>query len=208
MNTELLAFQPSEEAVQKCEKFIALFREYNSHTNLMSRNDVKVIFEKHIVDSLSISQSDEFKESENILDIGTGGGFPSLPISIFFEDKKVTAVDSVNKKIRFLEQAKNELNLVNLTPVCSRIEALDAKGKFDMVTSRALAPLKEIVSYSAPFLKKNGYIAAYKSKNAQEELNEALEVIKKHKFSYLKTLSYTLDCGEKFERCIIFLKKE
>ena len=208
MNQELLNFKPSEKSLKNCERFIELFREYNSHTNLMSKNDLKVIFEKHIVDSLSIAQSEEFRKAENILDIGTGGGFPSLPISIFFEDKKVTAVDSINKKIKFIEQVKNELNLLNLTPICSRIELLDIKGCFDMVTSRALAPLKEIVEYSAPFLRKNGYIAAYKSKNAQEELKEADETILKNKLSFIRTLSYTLECGEKFERCIIFLKKE
>ena len=174
----------------------------------MSKNDLKVIFEKHIVDSLSIAEVEEFKKAENILDIGTGGGFPSVPVSIFFENKKVTAVDSINKKIRFIEQVKKELDLFNLTPICSRIESLEMKGSFDIVTSRALAPLKEIVEYSAPFLKKNGCIAAYKSKNAQEELDEACEVIAKNKLSYLKTHFYTLDCGEKYERCIILLKKD
>ncbi len=208
MNLELLKFKPSKKSLQNCERFIELFREYNSHTNLMSKNDLKVIFEKHIIDSLAIAESEEFIQAKNILDIGTGGGFPSVPISIFFEDKNITAVDSINKKIRFIEQVKNELGLLNLTPICSRIETLDMKNMFDIVTSRALAPLKDIVSYSVPFLKKNGYIAAYKSKNAQEELNEALEVIKNKKLSYLKTLSYTLDCGEKFERCILLFKKD
>lgn len=208
MNTELLAFQPSKEALQKCEHFIELFKEYNSHTNLMSKNDLKVIFEKHIVDSLSIVKFEEFERAEKILDIGTGGGFPSVPVSIFFENIEVMAVDSIKKKIRFIEQVKKELDLSNLSPICSRIEDLDMKEEFDIVVSRALAPLKEIVKYSLPFLKQNGYIVAYKSKNAKDELNEAQEIILKNKISYVKTLLYTIDCGEKFERCLVILKKE
>ena len=208
MKTELLKFAPSSDALKKCGRFIEMFEEYNSHTNLMSKNDLNVIFEKHIVDSLSVAELGEFQEAQNLLDIGTGGGFPSIPISIFFEDKKVTAVDSIHKKISFIEQVKNELGLENLTPVCSRIEELKFNEKFDIVVSRALASLDKILLYALPHLKNGGYIIAYKSKNVREELKNAEIIMKKNKVIFIKSVDYTLECGEKYERCLIVLKKE
>ena len=208
MKTELLKFKPSDTVLKKCERFIEIFKEYNSHTNLMSKNDLNVIFEKHIVDSLSVSELKEFQDSKKILDIGTGGGFPSIPLAIFFEDKKITAVDSIQKKIRFIELAKTELGLENLTPLCSRIEELEAKEKFDIVVSRALASLDKIILYAIPYLNKGGYIIAYKSKNAQDELKNAEKIMKKNKITFKRSVSYTLECSEKYERCLIVLKKE
>lgn len=213
MKSELLKNQTgicaSGETLQKCEKFIELFREYNSHTNLMSKNDLGVIFEKHIIDSLSVVKFEEFQNCKTILDLGTGGGFPALPLAIFFEDKEITAVDSIQKKIRFIESAKAELCLDILTPVCSRIEELDKKyyKSFDLVVSRALSDLGQLITYSAPYLKKGGYLCAYKSKNAESELKNAEEVIKKYKFTHSETVSYNLKLDEKFERCLVILRK-
>jgi len=206
---EKFGLLPSSSALQKCEKFIELFKEYNSHTNLMSKNDLSVIFEKHIVDSLSVFMFKEFQNCETILDIGTGGGFPAVPISIFSEDKQVFAVDSIQKKIRFIESVKEELSLKNLTPLCSRIESLgkDYFKKFDLVVSRALGDLEKLTKYSAPYLKKGGYLCAYKSKNAEIELKNAEEMIKKHNFLYTETVSYNLKLDENFERCLVILRK-
>ena len=207
MKTELLKFKPSDTVLKKCERFIEIFKEYNSHTNLMSKNDLGVIFEKHIMDSLALVKFDGFKTAQKILDIGTGGGFPAIPLSIFFQDKKIFAVDSIQKKIRFLEEAKKELNLTNLTPICSRIEKLDLKDDFDIITSRALSDLSQIIKYSLPYLKKGGVIVAYKSKSFEEELKKADNLIKKYHLSPSKPIFYKLECNEMFERCLVFLKK-
>ncbi|MBR6163877.1 16S rRNA (guanine(527)-N(7))-methyltransferase RsmG [bacterium] len=206
---EKFGLLPSSSALQKCEKFIELFKEYNSHTNLMSKNDLSVIFEKHIVDSLSVFMFKEFQNCEIILDIGTGGGFPAVPISIFSEDKQVFAVDSIRKKIRFIESAKEELSLKNLTPLCSRIESLgkDYFKKFDLVVSRALGDLEKLTKYSAPYLKKGGYLCAYKSKSAKEELTTAEKVIKKSGFEYVESIPYEINLKENFERVLVLLRR-
>ncbi len=200
---------PSPASLLKCEKFIEIFKEYNSHTNLMSKNDLSVIFEKHIVDSLAIFMFKEFQNCEKILDIGTGGGFPAVPISIFFEEKKVFAVDSIGKKIRFIEGAKSELGLKNLTPICSRVENLGKEHykSFHLVVSRALAELEKIIFYSAPYLKKGGYICAYKSKSAKDELKRAEGIMRKCGFEYVESIRYTLNSEENFERCLVILRK-
>lgn len=187
-------------------EFIKLFEEYNSHTNLMSKNDVQKLEEKHIPDSLAIEKFfEKYETPKNILDIGTGGGFPSVPIAIKHPEINVYALDSISKKIKFIEIVKENLHLKNLFPICTRIEDFDKKEFFDAATSRAVADLSVILEYSAPFIKQNGYFIAYKSKTADEELISAENAIKilGLKFIEKKDVSKTED----EYRCLLIFKK-
>ena len=117
-----------ENKIDLIEKFMQLFIEYNKKVNLISRRDVEFLFEKHIYDSLAFNLFKKkylYNSHINLLDIGAGGGFPSVPISFFFNDIDVFAVDSTLKKIRFIEYIKNEFELKNLHPICKRAEELD-----------------------------------------------------------------------------------
>ena len=149
------------------------FLKYNFHTNLISKNDEKVLFEKHIFDSLAINLFEGIKKSKNLLDIGTGGGFPAVPIAIAFPEIKIVGVDSIAKKIKFINEIAMTLKLENLTGITSRTEELPTKLKesFDIVTSRAVAPLNVILEYATPYLKTGGYFVAYKSKIVKRDVD-------------------------------------
>jgi len=193
---------------QKLDFFRELFEEYNSHTNLMSKNDLPKIWSKHIPDSLSIKLFfEKYGTPKTMIDIGSGGGFPSLPIAVVFDELQVTAIESISKKARFLNIAKDKLQLNNFTSVCDRVENLHKTlgNTADIVTSRAVADLSKIIEYSYPFLKKNGYIVAYKSKNTDLELQNAEKIIKKYKMKLTDKISYVLEESE--ERYLIILKK-
>lgn len=182
-------------------KWQELFIEYNSHTNLMSKGDVEVLFEKHVYDSLAINLWDEFKNYNDILDVGTGGGFPSVILAICHPDKKIIANDSRIKKINFIKLAKDELNLDNLEILYSRIEEAPNKN-VDLIVSRAVGKTLDIFELSKKHLKKEGRFLIYKSKLANSEIEDFKKKYKKAEF---KVIPYSLPLKENYERNLIIL---
>ncbi|MBR1908861.1 16S rRNA (guanine(527)-N(7))-methyltransferase RsmG [bacterium] len=192
------------------ETFMRLFLEYNQKVNLISRNDSEYLFEKHIYDSLSINLFLQRYVSENkvrMLDIGTGGGFPSIPVAICIDRSDVTAVDSTLKKIKFLEYIKEELALKNLHPVCKRAEELAYRGKFDVSVSRAMSELRVILEYAIPYLKEGGFFAAYKSIKADEEIKNAKNALKVLNCEIVDKIEYKLPIEEENKRVLIIVRK-
>lgn len=190
-------------------KYIEVFLQKNAKLNLISKNDEKLLFEKHIYDSLGIKL---FFEKYNItagdiLDIGCGGGFPCVPIAIEFPEFNVTGIDSIRKKINAINEIKEELMLTNLTTICDRVENIKNK-KFDVITSRAVADLSKICEYALPLLKAGGYFAAYKSRKAQEEIRNAIKVLAKYNAKIDEIITYTLPLDEVFERNLIIISKQ
>lgn len=190
---------------EKIRQYTEIFLKKNSQLNLISKNDEKFLFEKHIYDSLALNLFLKPKKGERLLDIGTGGGFPSVPLAIFYKDLKITAVDSIRKKINAVQEFKQTLNLDNLTVVCDRVENLDMT--FDYVVSRAVASLDKILSYAIPHIKNGGYFIAYKSKKYDEELNKAQKIIRENNLSKPEIISYNLPLEEIFERHLIVFRK-
>ena len=144
------------------------FLEENSKLNLISKKEEQYLFEKHIYDSLGIKL---FFEKYNfvpktLLDIGTGGGFPSVPIAIEYPEISVTGIDNIQKKINAVQSIKNSLNIQNLNLIRGRVEELK-NFSFDVITSRAVAKIETLIKYAYPLLKKDGYIILYKSKTAE-----------------------------------------
>lgn len=189
------------------EKYITIFLQENSKINLISKNDEKFLWEKHIFDSLSIEKFfDKYMPAPQkikLLDIGTGGGFPAIPVAIKYPEVEVTALDSIAKKIRAVDNIAKLLELKNLHPVCIRVENFDEK--FDVITSRAVSSLKNICEYALPKLKKNGYFIAYKSQKAEEEILEAQSVLKKYKAKVTDIIEYELPLDEKIRRNLIII---
>ncbi len=186
--------------------YMECFLEENSKVNLISKNDEKYLWEKHVFDSLAIENffNKYSPKCTTLLDIGTGGGFPSVPIALTYPKIQVTALDSIAKKIRAIESIKEKLQIKNLTPVCSRVENTD--GKFDIVTSRAVSSLDKICVYALPKLKKNGYFVAYKSRKSEEEIENAKNVLKKFKAEVVDVIEYELPLDEKIDRNLIIIK--
>lgn len=185
-----------------------LFLEENSKHNLISKNDEKFLWEKHIYDSLSIKLFFEKYNIKNaeILDIGCGGGFPCLPMAIEFPNINITGIDSIRKKIASVENIAQKLNLKNIRLIADRVENLKNR-KFDIVVSRAVADMSKISQYALPLIKKNGFFVAYKSKKAIEELDNAKIIIKNLGGEVIDIIEYTLPLEEVYERNLVCIKK-
>ena len=140
-----------------------------------------------------------------MLDIGTGGGFPAVPVAMAYSDIEVYALDSIRKKINAIENIKTALNLKNLHPICSRAEHLT--GKYGTITSRAVAPLKVLAEYALPLLDAGGYFVAYKSLKVNEELEEAQQILKKSRLKLEEIIEYDLPLEENYSRNLVILKK-
>lgn len=202
-----------EEKKKLIDDYVEFFNQYNQNVNLISSNDMAVFWEKHLFDSLALNlffQKYKIKNNIKLLDIGTGGGFPSVPLSLNFNEMKVVALDSINKKIAFINQVKEKFELNNLQTVCSRIEDLPLKNRnsFDIVTSRAMAELRIILECAIPYVKTGGYFVAYKSIKADEEIKNAQNALKKLNAKIVDVIDYELPLEEKNKRVFIVVKKE
>lgn len=208
----MLGILLSEEKTELFLKYEKIFLEKNSRLNLISKNDEKLLFEKHIFDSLAFNlflRKFRLQENGTLLDIGTGGGFPSVPLTILCENIQVYPLDSIRKKINAVEEIKSELGLKNLFPTCGRAEKLQFETglKFDYVTTRAVASFEKILKYALLNLKPGGYFIAYKSKKARAELEEAKGVLKKSGAKVVDIIEYSLPTEELYERNLIIVQK-
>ena len=189
------------------KEYTDIFLEENHKLNLISKNDEKYLWEKHIYDSLAMGLFfEKYITPKTMLDFGTGGGFPSVPLAIAYPQIKITALDSIAKKVRSVEFFKEKLNLKNLDVVCARVENYDSK--FEVVTSRAVSSLKNICEYAMPRLEKGGYFVAYKSRKSPQEISEALSVLKKHRAKIIDVIDYKLPLEEEHSRNLIIIKQE
>ena len=143
----------TETQLKQLEALDALYKDWNSKINVISRKDIDSLYEKHVLHSLSIAAVINFDAGTNIIDIGTGGGFPGIPLAIYFPEVQFHLVDSIAKKLKVVEGVANTIGLKNVTIQHMRAEEIKNR-KFDFVVSRAVAPLKDLWKWSKPLLKK------------------------------------------------------
>ena len=194
------------------ENFMLLFKEYSGKINLVSRHDLEYLFEKHIYDSLAFNlfYLKYFTCGEKhmkLLDIGSGGGFPAVPLAAVYNNIDITAADSINKKINFIKTARNLFNLKNLYPLCARAEELPFGADFDICTCRAVAKLNIILEYTIPYMKQGAFFAAYKSIKADEEIQNAKNALQVLNAEVIDKIEYTLPLEEQTKRILIIIRK-
>ena len=143
----------SETQVQQLSNLKGLYNEWNEKINVISRKDIDNFYEHHVLHSLAITTQFEFMDGMEIMDLGCGGGFPGIPLAIFFPNTQFHLVDSINKKLKVVNEVALAIGLQNLSTQHCRAEEIKNR-KFDAVVSRAVAPLKDLWYWSKPLLKK------------------------------------------------------
>ena len=143
------------EQLSQFAKLELLYKDWNSKINVISRKDINELYLRHVLHSLSIAKLISFKDDTCILDVGTGGGFPGIPLAILFPNCKFHLVDSIQKKITVVNNVVKELDLKNVKTSCSRVEAISEK--YDFVVSRAVTNMKDFVSWIKFKINKNSF---------------------------------------------------
>lgn len=174
-----LGINAESNVVDKFIKYMNMLKEWNQKINITAVDEDRDIIIKHFLDSLSISKF--IDKGKSIIDIGTGGGFPGIPIKLVSENSRITLVDSLNKRVFFLYEVIKELHLNNMEAVHSRAEDLGVnrvyREKYDICVSRAVASLSVLSEYCLPFVKPGGSFIAYKGKDIEKELQESTKAI-------------------------------
>ncbi|MDG4811566.1 16S rRNA (guanine(527)-N(7))-methyltransferase RsmG [Hydrogenovibrio sp. 3SP14C1] len=164
---ESFGLPKNDQAWAKLLDYLALLQKWNKTYNLTAIRDVDEMFIKHILDSLSVALH---IDSERLIDVGTGGGLPGIPLAILFPERQIDLLDSNSKKTRFLVQAKAELGLQNVEVIHHRVEAYHPETLYDGVVSRAFASLDDMLGWTHHLLKPQGYWWAMKAQKTQDEV--------------------------------------
>lgn len=178
---EELGITLSEQQKDQFDRYYEMLVEWNRVMNLTGITEYEEVNLKHFTDSLTIVRIKNMMEAETLTDIGTGAGFPGIPIKIAFPHMKITLLDSLNKRIKFLNAVIEELGLQNVTTLHGRAEDYAKKEEYreksDICVSRAVANLSTLSEYCLPFVKKNGSFISYKSGASDRELEESKKAI-------------------------------
>ena len=176
-----LGMELSEEQIRQFEAYRAGVLEWNEKVNLTAIPDPEEFEMKHFADSVMSAGNDIMKNAKKIIDVGTGGGFPGIPLAILFPDKQFTLMDSLGKRIKIIDQLAKEIGIKNVELVHARAEDLAKKKEYreqyDVCVSRAVANLATLSEYCIPFVKIGGYFAPYKTAAAEEEIAEGKKAL-------------------------------
>ena len=167
----------NELQLQQFQDFYELLIEKNKVMNLTSITEEDEVIDKHFIDSMTCNRVIDMNQVKSVIDIGTGAGFPGIPLKIVYPDIDFVLLDSLNKRVRFLNEAIELLHLKKIQAVHGRAEDLARKpefrGKFDLCVSRAVANLNTLSEYCIPFVRVNGFFISYKAQKGLEEIHES-----------------------------------
>ena len=199
-----LGINVTKDQIQKLNDYYELLIEWNEKINLTRITEKEDVFLKHFYDSLTLVKVVNLNEKKTLCDVGTGAGFPGIVLKIFFPHLKVTLIDSLNKRIIFLNEAISKLELKDILAIHSRGE--DYIGKFDVVTSRAVANIEKLVTYTMHLVSKDGIFIAMKG-NIDEELTEEVRKKIERKYNIIKLEKFNLPI-ENSNRSFIILNNK
>ncbi len=207
LNKSINNIEVNDIQLEKFYKYMIGIIEWNKKINVTSITDEKMFIVKHFIDSLTVNQYLEGKES--IIDIGTGAGFPGIPLKIVNEDKRFVLIDSINKKLNVIRNINEDIKLKNLEIIHSRAEDLANKSEyremFDIATTRAVSNFSTILEYMLPFVKVGGLAICMKGPNYEKELSDGKRAIDLLGGKLEKIESINIE--NKLERNLIIIKK-
>ena len=198
------------EIADKLVAYIDKVLERNEHINLTAVRDRDEALIKHLEDSLSVMELAEFWDAKNVIDVGTGAGFPGALLAIACPAKNFVLLDSTLKRLRVIDEFARDFDIPNITTVHARAEEAgrqEYKESIDLCVSRAVADLGKLAGWCLPFVRKGGAFIAYKGANYSEELDKALPVIKKTGAAFDRAVSVTTDYPEISGHTLLVIKK-
>lgn len=170
-----------ENAIERFDRYYEMLIEKNKVMNLTAITEFEDVVMKHFFDSVYLFRFMNLKERINIIDVGTGAGFPGIPLKIVFPQLDITLLDSLNKRVGFLNEVIDALELENINAIHGRAEDIardnEFRGKFDLCVSRAVANLSTLSEYCLPFVKNGGFFVSYKSGEVEEEIKNSKSAI-------------------------------
>jgi 16S rRNA (guanine527-N7)-methyltransferase len=199
-------FGLSKEQISKFTRYLELLLEWNEKFNLTAITDKDEIEEKHFIDSIELVKFFDVK-NKTLLDIGSGAGFPGIPLAIAEPSLKITLLESNGKRISFLKEAVKELALDNVEIIQGRAEELNTREKYDIVTARAVKELNTLLEISFYLVKVGGSFIAYKSSGVDEEISNAKGVFKALQIDEFKKFEYSLPKSKNSRVFLEILKK-
>lgn len=217
----------NEDKYNKFMKYKELLQEWNEKVNLTAITEDEAVVKKHFIDCINAFSVDEFKNAKTIIDVGTGGGFPGLPIAIMRDDVEVTLLDALNKRINFLNLVVSELGLTNVKTIHARAEEgsreEEHREAYDIATSRAVANMSMLSEFCMPYVKIGGHFIPLKGPSIEEEMEKGKNAVKilggeiqevrevkvedtdlKHNLVIVKKIK---SCGKKYPRNMGNIKK-
>ncbi len=194
----------TEEQIEKLNKFYELLIEWNKKINLTRIEDEEEVYLKHFYDSLTIVKVVDLNKINTLCDVGTGAGFPGIVLKIVFPNLKVTLIDSLQKRVNYLNTIIKDLNLSDIEAIHARGE--DYKGKFDLVTSRAVANIEKLVKYTMHLVSPNGIFVAMKG-DIDNELTEEIKNKLSKKYIITKIEKFILPIEES-KRSLVVMKNK
>lgn len=202
-----LNIEPTENQLELLEKFYNLLIEWNKKINLTRITEKEDVYLKHFYDSLTITKVIDLNNVDSLCDVGTGAGFPGIVLKIMYPNLKITLIDSLQKRVNYLNEIIKELNLDNIEAIHSRAEdyAKNNREKYDIVTARAVTNLKLLSELCIPMVKENGYFIPLKA-NVDDEINESKNILNELKSKIEKQESFNLPI-ENSIRNILLIKK-
>ncbi len=194
----------TEDQLKQLDQFYHLMLEWNEKINLTRITEEQDVFLKHFYDSLTLNKVVNLKEVNTLCDVGTGAGFPGMVLKIIFPQVKITLIDSLQKRVNYLNEVIKELDLKEIEAIHARGE--EYKGSFDVVTARAVANIEKLVGYTMHLGSKNGVFVAMKG-NIEEELTEPVKNKLSKKYNIQKIEQFTLPKENSMRSLIVIQNK-
>ena len=202
----------TETQIDQFLKFYELLVEWNKVMNLTGITEYEEVVSKHFLDSLLMVKAYDMSKVSSLIDVGTGAGFPGIPLKIAFPELKITLLDSLNKRIKFLDEVISQLGLKEIEAIHGRAEdaakSADLREKFDLCVSRAVANLSTLSEYCLPFVKVGGMFVSYKSEKITEEMKMAEKAISVLGGEYSNQVEFTLPDSDIYRNLFMIEKKK